>query len=456
MNMPVPASQSQLPAHLQDFSGLMSIGEDAVGGISVGKAHPRISIKQNRFRLINDQGQEFVVPALHLDVIVVGVNKNVSKIFYQGAFNPADPEPPAPNCFSDNGIGPSTRSQTPQSATCAACPHNVWGSKVTPSGTKLKSCSDSKKFAVVLADNPAGLVYELRVPAASMENVKNLCDMLNQRKEPLPGMVLRVTFDETSQFPKLIFTLISYISPEQKVAVLDVLDGDEAKECVGKDDVSVDPNLPQVVAVQSPVPVVIPSTAAMPPQVSSGFIAPTAPIPQAPAYQPQQVQPVAPVYQPPIPQAATGAFNPMAPQQTAAPQPPAFNPMVGGQQSMQAQQGQGLSPVTRKRRTKAEMAAAQVPNAIAQSPMAPVQSNFAPMVPPVQNTAPAAPPAQPNFQAAQPVMNVPAANAANVALDIPAFLRRDMPGATAAAASVPAQPAQTDAALDNLLAGAMT
>lgn len=339
----------------------------------------------------------------------------------------------------------------------------------------MKSCSDSKKFAVVLADNPAGLVYELRVPAASMENVKNLCDMLNQRKEPLPGMVLRVTFDETSQFPKLIFTLISYISPEQKVAVLDVLDGDEAKECVGKDDVSVDPNLPQVVAVQSPVPVVIPSTAAMPPQVSSGFIAPTAPIPQAPAYQPQQVQPVAPVYQPPIPQAATGAFNPMAPQQTAAPQPPAFNPMVGGQQSMQAQQGQGLSPVTRKRRTKAEMAAAQVPNAIAQSPMAPVQSNFAPMVPPVQNTAPAAPPAQPvfspppgmpaqaapqpvqpNFQAAQPVMNVPAANAANVALDIPAFLRRDMPGATAAAASVPAQPAQTDAALDNLLAGAMT
>lgn len=448
MNMPVATAATALPAHLAHLRGnaaMTSFGQDAVGGIQSGKAHPRISIRQNRFRLLNEQGQEFVVPQLHLDVIVVGVNKNVSKLYYAQAFNPGDPEPPAPTCFSDNGIAPSVRAQTPQCNTCAACPHSAWGSKVTDAGTKVKACSDSKKFAVLLADNPAGLVYELRIPAASMGNMKELVDMLNARGEPLPAMVLRITFDDKSQYPKLIFTPTSYINEAQNAAVMEVLDGEEAGECVGKDDLPIAQGaaLPPPVGGQTPM--------AVPPV--------GAPVPQPPA---------APVFTPaPQPLPAGPHYTPqMAPAPVVAPQPPAFNPMStapqGGFNPMAPapaapQMGQQAAEPPKARRTRKPRADA-VPQGVAMNPI-PQQPMVmqAPVAPQPQTyAAPQGVPAaaaphlvNPNFTPA------PVAAGSGGNLDIPQFLRRDQAGAAPAAANVPLQPQPTDQNLDALLGDAL-
>lgn len=160
---------TNLPAHLAALvnnTALQSINQDAVKGISSG-AWPRISIKGSRFRLQDPQGQEIVVPDYFLDVVIVAVNTHgLSKIFYGGAYDPAG-DGTAPDCYSDNGVAPSIRATKPQCGTCAACPHNVWGSKITPSGAQVKACADIKKVAVLLANNTGGPVFELRVPAAS-------------------------------------------------------------------------------------------------------------------------------------------------------------------------------------------------------------------------------------------------------------------------------------------------
>jgi hypothetical protein len=418
MNMPVPTAP-QLPAHLMDFGGLANIGASAIGGINVGQSHPRISIKQNRFRLLDEQGQEYVVPALDLDIIVVGANDYVSKLYYAKAFDPADPEPPAPTCFSDNGVGPSERSTTPQCATCSGCPHAAWGSKVTPSGTKVKACSDSKKLAVVLANNANGAVYELRVPAASMENLKGVIDSL--RGAPLPSIVLKLTFDANTSYPKLIFAPVSYITPEQKAAVLEVLNGEEVEEAVGKKDKVRDPNQP-LIAQGAPM--------AVPPA--------TAPIMQPAA----QVAPSLP----PQPQFTAPAY-PVAPQppQFAAQQPlaPAYNPMQAPEATQEA-----AAPAKRTRRTKAQIAAEQ-------------QAAFQPAQP-VPQYAPAAPaferPAPQFTTPQQPVAPAPAPAPAFELPPIPQFLQaatRDVPGAQTAAASVPLQPQPTDGALDAILGSAM-
>lgn len=332
--MSVPANTAtQLPAHLLNFGSAASIGLNAVGGIQSGKAHPRISIKQNRFRLIDEQGQETVVAQLYLDIIIVGANPFVSKIFYKGAYNPNAGEMEAPTCWSDNGTGPSVRASEPQSPTCVGCQNNAWGSKVTPAGTKIKACSDSKKMAVLLADNPGGSVYELRVPGASLENIKAIGDMLNERKMPLPGVVIRVSFDETSDYPKLLFAAINYISEGQKAAVLEVFDGEEVKEAIGSDDTVRTAAIPLAAPVQAAPVVYAASALPLAPQFNPA--PPPSPIPFPQGQQAQQAAPTvrrrrraaepdqavqaAPMAMPAAPMPAPPAFVPPAPAPVAQP-----------------------------------------------------------------------------------------------------------------------------------------
>ncbi len=115
--MNVPAVQ--LPSHLAALAsntGLMAVNQSASSGIG-GGAWPRISIKGSRFRLQSPQGEEVIVPQLHLDIIVVDANPHgLSKIYYKGAYDP-NGEDAAPDCYSDNGVGPSQRVRTKSSST---------------------------------------------------------------------------------------------------------------------------------------------------------------------------------------------------------------------------------------------------------------------------------------------------------------------------------------------------
>jgi hypothetical protein len=399
-NLVVPP-QVNAPAYLAAFNqqsdSFTALANAAASGISTS-AHPRISIKGSRFRLQSPGNDDIVLQQLYLEVIIVGAGAHLSKTYYAGAYDPNASEPLVPECWSDNGVGPSIGASNPQSATCAACHANVLGSKISPTGGKLKLCTDNKKIAVLLNDIPGvieqgydGAVYELRMPYMSAKNFTTYAQDLIKRGMNIATVITRITFSETSEYPNLQFQATNWVSEAQANSVLGVVDSSEVAAATGGDDV----------AQENVVVHAVPQTQQAPAQTFQQ------PVQQAPVQTFQQPVQQAPAqtFQQPVQQAPAQTFQQPV-QQTFSPQAPVFP--------------QGLPQAAqpkRHRRTKAEIAAdnaAQQPQQVQPQPQA-------------QQV-------QPTF--AQPQQDLPGA------------------GANAAAASVTA-PVVSDAALDNVLAQAL-
>lgn len=263
--MSVPTTQNiNLPAYLQDFAGFGDdLASSITGGLKSG-GHPRIGISQSRWRLQEGASEE-VVNSLTLDVIVVHANKSVSKVYYAAAYNNKDETTKkAPDCYSDNGIGPSSKADLPQHSNCATCPHNAWGSKISANGSKTKACSDMKKIAVVLADDPSRNIYELQVPPASLQDLNKIMVKLINNKLPIPAMVFQLSFDPTVDYPKIIFKPTRYVTEQQGAAVRSWLGSREAIEAVGSDDVAFGGEVKAIAAPMVPTQVMAPKQVAAP------------------------------------------------------------------------------------------------------------------------------------------------------------------------------------------------
>lgn len=248
MSTAVIPFHASLPAFMKD-PALFNIADDVAGGIS-GAQPPYISIRSSKFRLVDIGGEEELVHQLHLDVVVLGANQHLSKIFYQPerGYDPADTSPP--DCYSDNGVGPSDRAASPQHATCVACPNNAWGSKISEaSGKKVKACSDSKKLAVILAKQTTTLkggiagaaeagkqVYMLRVPATSMAKLRELAVKAKGAGIPLIGCVIRLTFNAEASYPQVEFQAAGYVDEKLFHHARGLVDSVEVKTAIGADD----------------------------------------------------------------------------------------------------------------------------------------------------------------------------------------------------------------------------
>lgn len=274
-------TQTQLPAHLQHLAShaaLMAVNQAAAGGISAG-GWPRISIKGSRFRLQSPQGDEVVMPTLDLDVVIVDANPHgLSKVYYQGAYDPSVEEK-TPDCWSDNGVGPSNKAAKPQCVTCAACPHNVWGSKINPSGSQTKACSDVKKVAVMIAANPEGPIFELRIPPASLKNFAEYINAMDKRGMPACTVVTKMKFDTNADFPKLTFEAVGWATAEQAEVIGQVIGTEEVNQCTGTNDKPVDPaKVAATVAAVQPVATPVATVGPTPPP-NPAFTHATAPFP---------------------------------------------------------------------------------------------------------------------------------------------------------------------------------
>lgn len=195
MNVPAHIA-ARMSARQQDPS--QSIAASIVG---TGEfAFPKISLRAGRFRLVDD-GVETPV-GITLDVIIVGANPKVSKIFYSKAYDGG--EAVRPDCFSNDGIRPDASSTAPVHTSCADCPHNVLGSKITPNGAKSKLCADQRHLAVVPAADPSK-VYSLTVPVSGMKSLREYFkDLMNYNIEP-QEVITELGFDESASFPKIVF-----------------------------------------------------------------------------------------------------------------------------------------------------------------------------------------------------------------------------------------------------------
>lgn len=299
-----PPNTAVVPAHIAArIAARGGKRSDITSAVATGGAsYPRISIKASRFRLVEDAVETMV--GINMDVVIVGANPKVSKIYYEGAFTGADNV--RPTCFSDDGITPDPSGTTVQAPNCAECPNNILGSKVNPSGAKSKKCGDQRHLAVVPAADP-NKVYGIAVTVTAMKGLREYFKDLENYGLIPEEVITTLGFDDQADYPKLTFKQKEGgFVPEAALPMIEKI--------IASDEVKVVTRQKSVGANQLAAP-----------QQSAAL-----PAAQPPAYQPPQNLPPAaqaPVQPPPNPppvQAAPPAAAPApASPLFAAPPPPA-------------------------------------------------------------------------------------------------------------------------------------
>lgn len=176
-----------------------------------GEGFGVLSFRGKVWRL-KHKGEEHVLtkggePITRLNVVLLRANKSYSKIFYAKKY--AEGDDAAPDCFSADGEVPDPSAAAPQAKQCSVCPNNAWGSRITDDGRKAKACQDSRRMAVLLVDPALDIMTDepvlLRVPPASLGELKTYADGMAKAGVPLWKIITQVGFDLDSAYPKLLF-----------------------------------------------------------------------------------------------------------------------------------------------------------------------------------------------------------------------------------------------------------
>lgn len=208
----VPFENAKLPAYLT-AGNFAASADDLTSG--VGQGYPVISIKGKVFHLIKGEERTLITkpgedePAGSIEVIILRANPNLSKVYYSTGY--VEGSDSKPDCYSNDGKVPAADAEEAQSKTCATCPHNQWGSKITENGAKGKACSDSRRVAIAMPGHLNEPML-LRVPAASLKTLAQFGDTLKKRGVPNYNVVItKIGFDYTVAHPALTFKPVGFV-----------------------------------------------------------------------------------------------------------------------------------------------------------------------------------------------------------------------------------------------------
>jgi hypothetical protein len=177
---------------------------------------PHVSIESNRFTLIDASNNEIPVPTfdpqigVYLDAAIIDVNQAMSRMYYARPYDPSQAASP-PDCWSDNGVAPSIGASSPQSPTCAACPQAVWGSKVNPNGKKVPACSQKQKVALLIPG--FNTLFLLAVPPNSHSYMREYVEKCRGSQINMANLITRISFVPGIQ-GTLQFQPVTYIDEE--------------------------------------------------------------------------------------------------------------------------------------------------------------------------------------------------------------------------------------------------
>ncbi len=236
LNASVPAAIRNMLAK----TGAETFNELAGGVLS---SFPIISYRGKVWRIkkggeehdvVDDEGD----PLPSIEVAVVKSNPLPSKIFYENDYVEGSNE--APNCWSADGVKPDKGVQQPVCKTCAACPNNVWGSKITKQGKKTKACADMRRMAVVSKQEleehgEKAPIYLLRVPPASLNPLKDYAEkVLKPKGIPYFSVITKVSFETEMSYPQLKFAAKRFLSDDEAAAVLKLRDSEDARRILAE------------------------------------------------------------------------------------------------------------------------------------------------------------------------------------------------------------------------------
>ena len=235
-NQLVKSDLGQVPAALAGmFAGqAKAAATDLTTGVMAG--FPTISYRGKVWRIRKGGEEQNYVDAngdavQSLELILVKATPTLAKVYYKAAFEEGSTT--KPDCWSADGIKPDANVSEPACASCAACPNNIWGSRVSEQGKKGKLCADRRRMAVVgpadLANN--GVDCEklwLHAPAGSLKGLKEYAEkVLAPKGIPYYAVVTRIGFDVAQAHPQLTFRAMRFLTEDEARAILEIRDGDE-------------------------------------------------------------------------------------------------------------------------------------------------------------------------------------------------------------------------------------
>lgn len=279
----------EIPSYLQtstDAARARNLA--AMGGIKAG-GFPRISIGGAKFHMIDGDDKILLtdpnnpeLPAMQLEVVVVGFNPGISKIFYKDKW--AEGDAGEPDCSSDDGITPDPHVATPQCTNCAGCPQNQWGSKISEQGKQIKACSDNKRLVILpVAELDESKAIAFTITPASLKPWAEYVRLLDSKGVEISTCVTKIQFDPTVTFPKLQFKFGRYLTPEE-LAIVRQRETEDDVRLIASPRKSA-PQAPRAAAPATPAQPAAPAPAPAP-------AAPPAPdAPAAPAPAPAQAKP---------------------------------------------------------------------------------------------------------------------------------------------------------------------
>jgi hypothetical protein len=214
----VPAALSKLAGDNDDLSSGVRGG---YGVVSIRGSKFHIKSDGEETTVLNDDGD----PVGSLRFVLLKASPNVSKNFYEGGYETGSSE--GPSCWSIAGDVPDPNAPNKQADTCAACPNNQFGSRITDAGKKIKACSDSRRIAVIPENDFANEVYGgpmlLRVPASSLSNLAQYGKKMKHRGYPYNTILTRCSFDVAASFPKLEFNAVRPLTDDEANEIINLL-----------------------------------------------------------------------------------------------------------------------------------------------------------------------------------------------------------------------------------------
>ena len=220
----------KVPQKLADAMGAdnADLSSGVRGGYSV------VSIRGSRWHIkVGDEETTVTDPVTgdpvgSLRLVLLKSSPNVSKNYYEGGYEEGSNDPPV--CWSIDGKVPDPQGK-PQAPSCAVCPYDKFGSRVTDAGKKVKACSDSRRLAVIPENDYANELYGgpmlLRVPASSLSNLSQYGKKMSNKGFPYNTIVTRCSFDHTVSFPKLEFNATRPLTDEEADTIIGLLNNPE-------------------------------------------------------------------------------------------------------------------------------------------------------------------------------------------------------------------------------------
>lgn len=239
----VAFAATKLPAHL---AGKVKTDNVFANAVSAG-GFPVISIKGKVFHIQRGDEKTLVTkgeegePAASLEAIIVAVNPNKSKVYYDHGYEEGSVA--KPTCYSNDGLAPAADAETAQAKKCAVCPHNQWGSRITDNGGKGKACGDSMRLALASADQLNDPML-IRVPAASLKTLGQYGAQLAKRGVEPHHVLTKIGFDYNVAHPALTFKAMRFVEAAELAQIEAVLL--EESETIGQITGTANPVTPEV------------------------------------------------------------------------------------------------------------------------------------------------------------------------------------------------------------------